>query len=182
MPTEATSVISRVSLIVRNPFRTAENSFGLWKQYMYRPSYDPDAFISVEDLYRPHISTNLPDDEEMHSELEESTHYSSKSAELILDWQNTGSSAKRMKKSIASYTQSYITQNFSLMPYNLSMPHMKTRKQIEPRSCPHSYVLSNTPILTSKFHPVINTLQKVQYPRAIPSQNCRIDQGGIRQP
>jgi hypothetical protein len=61
---------------------------------MYRPSYDPDAFISAEDLYCPHFSTNVPDDEEMHSEPEDSTHYSSKSAKLLLDWQNTGSSAK----------------------------------------------------------------------------------------
>ena len=94
-PTEATSIVPRISLIVRNPFRTAENSFGLWKEYMYRPSHDPDAFISVEDLYRPRTSTAvIPGDEKTHSEPEYSTHYSSKTAELILDWQNTGSSAK----------------------------------------------------------------------------------------
>lgn len=91
---EAMSIVPRVSLIVRNPFRTTENSFGLWKEYMYRPSYDPDAFVAVEDLYRPHISTVVPDDEEMHSEPEYSAHYSSKTVKLLLDWQNTGSSAK----------------------------------------------------------------------------------------
>jgi len=94
-PTEATSVIPRISLIVRNPFRTDENSFGLWKEYLYRPSYDPDAFISAEDLYRPRTSTaSVPDDEGNDPEPEHSTHYSSKSVELLLDWQNTGSSAK----------------------------------------------------------------------------------------
>jgi hypothetical protein len=61
---------------------------------MYRPSYDPDAFISAEDLFRPHLSSIVPqaDDEVKH--LEPSTIYSSKSAELLLDWQTTGGSAK----------------------------------------------------------------------------------------
>lgn len=97
-PIETTSVVPRVSLIVRNSFRTAENGFGLWKEYMYRPSYDPDAFISAEDLYHPHSSTgivpndNIDNSDEEHSK--DSTRYSNKSIELLLDWQNTGSSAK----------------------------------------------------------------------------------------
>lgn len=93
-PIEAayTVTVPRVSLIVRNPFRTAENSFGLWKEYLYRPSYDPDAFISVEDLYRPDSSTIVPNNDEKPSE--DSFLYSCKSIELLLDWQNTGSSAK----------------------------------------------------------------------------------------
>jgi hypothetical protein len=90
---EPISIVPRVSLIVRNPFRTAVNSFGLWKQYMYRPSYDPDAFITVEDLYRPHASTIqvVPDDD---SEEMPHSGCSSKSAELLSAWQNSGSSAK----------------------------------------------------------------------------------------
>ena len=95
-PPEDTHIIPRISLIVRNPFWTAANSFGLWKEYLYRPSYDPDAFISAEDLYVPHPSTIVPEaddsDEEKHMEC--SPLYSSKSAELLLGWQNTGSSAK----------------------------------------------------------------------------------------
>ncbi|KAI0260797.1 hypothetical protein BGY98DRAFT_1192805 [Russula aff. rugulosa BPL654] len=121
-PTEAaTSIVSRISLIVRNPFRTAENTFGLWKEYLYRPSYDPDAFISVEDLYRPHLSTIVPDDEENLSEPENLAHsgYSSKTAKLLMDWQNTEVPQNRTEKSIASYTRSYFTQNFDSTLYNL---------------------------------------------------------------
>ena len=94
-PLEVTHTITRVSLIVRNPFRTATNSFGLWKEYLYRPSYDPDAFISVEDLYRPHApAAVVPNADDEGKDLEDSSIYSSKSVELLLDWQNTGSSAK----------------------------------------------------------------------------------------
>jgi hypothetical protein len=95
-PTEATPIIPRISLIVRNRFRTDENVFGLWKEYLYRPSYDPDAFISPEDLYRPLTSPDTVDpqagDEGMR--LEQPPLYSSKSVALLLEWQNTGSSGK----------------------------------------------------------------------------------------
>jgi hypothetical protein len=93
-PPEDTPIIPRVSLIVRNKFRTAANNFGLWKEYLYRPSYDPDAFISAEDLYRPQTSTAVPQVNNEGEPYDYSTLYSSRSVELLLDWQNTGSSAK----------------------------------------------------------------------------------------
>ena len=82
-------------LIVRNPFQTSTNTFGLWKDYRYRPSQDPDAFISPEDLYRPNTSevadsTIFPGWDDMVV----SSPYKTKSIELVMDWQNTGSSAK----------------------------------------------------------------------------------------
>jgi hypothetical protein len=89
IPPEST-VVPRVTLIVRNRFETAPNSFGLWKEYLYRPSYDPDASVSPEDLYRHHTSASVPDKEG----LEEASIYSNKSVELLLDWQNSGSAGK----------------------------------------------------------------------------------------
>lgn len=97
-PSDATSesiqVIPRISLIVRNPFQTPKNNFGLWKEYLYRPSYDPDALISVEDLYRPHTSTIIQVPNNEGTQPEDSLRCGSKTIELLLDWQNTGSSAK----------------------------------------------------------------------------------------
>jgi len=48
-----TAAVQHVTLIVRNRFQTDPNTFGLWKEYLYQPSYDPDAFILPEDLYHP---------------------------------------------------------------------------------------------------------------------------------
>ena len=73
-------------------------------------------------------------------------------------------------KSIASYTRSYIIRNFSLMPYDLSMPHVKTGKRIQLRSQPHFYGLSNMPILTLKSHLVI----KKYPPETLLYQVCTI--------
>ena len=95
-PETAVRVVPRITLIVRNPFRTASNSFGLWKEYMYRPSWDPDASISAEDLYRPHISATVPEvtiDETPDNEALESG-YSNKSVELLMYWKTTGSTQK----------------------------------------------------------------------------------------
>jgi hypothetical protein len=110
-------------LLVQNPFRTPSNNFGIWKEYHYRPSYNPDVFVSAEDLYCPHTSTITAEEvQEDESEttictdksagliacslssaimakpvqkepLEQST-YTNKSAMLLVDWQNTGSSGK----------------------------------------------------------------------------------------
>jgi len=95
-PEAADRVVPRVTLIVRNPFHTTPNSFGLWKEYMYRPSCDPDASISTEDLYRPHTSAVVPE-EENPDEAPESG-YSNKSTELLMYWQSTGSTQKTDKE------------------------------------------------------------------------------------
>jgi hypothetical protein len=89
-------ILPHVTLLVQNPFHTCSNNFGIWKEYLYRPSYDPDTFVSAEDLYRPHISTFIAEVQE-DSEVSQ-TPYTNKSAELVVDWQNTGSSAKSNNK------------------------------------------------------------------------------------
>ena len=84
----------RVTLIVRNRFQTPPNTFGVWKEYLYRPSYDPDAFISPEDLHRPHNSTIFLHEEGTEERKEEASVYSNKSSELLMNWQNSFSDKK----------------------------------------------------------------------------------------
>ncbi|KAF8955096.1 hypothetical protein BDZ97DRAFT_1675230, partial [Flammula alnicola] len=107
-PTEPAPLIQRVILIVRNPLSTLANVFGMWKKYLYRPSYDPDACLLPEDLYRPHDMNSLPSNpprESVHQaeetenassdcDLEEPSVYRNKTVEMVMDWQNTGSSQK----------------------------------------------------------------------------------------
>ena len=92
-PAETAVIPRMVRLIVRNRFRTSPNAFGLWKDYRYRPSQDPDAFILPEDLYRPNTSADYTINQGRH-EMEVSSPYRTKSVELVMNWQNTGSSAK----------------------------------------------------------------------------------------
>jgi len=85
-------ILPRVTLLVQNPYCTPPNNFGIWKEYRYRPLYDPDAFVSAEDLYRPHTSTIVAN--QVQEEQLEASAYTNKSTALLVDWQNTGSSAK----------------------------------------------------------------------------------------
>jgi hypothetical protein len=90
-----TAVIPHVlRLIVQNQFRTSPNAFGLWKDYRYRPSQDPDTFILPEDLYHPNTSADSTIDPGPQREMEASSPYKTKSVELVMNWQNTSSSAK----------------------------------------------------------------------------------------
>jgi hypothetical protein len=92
-PTPASS-IQRVFLIVRNPLSTASNVFGMWKKYLYRPSYDPDASLMPEDLYRPHNINSIPSTPPGDAVEDAGSSYSNKTTELLMNWQNTGSSQK----------------------------------------------------------------------------------------
>ena len=84
------AILPHITLFVQKPFHTLPNNFGIWKEYRCRPSYDPDAFLSAEDLYRPHTSTIVTGQ----VQEEEMSVYTNKSTGLLVDWQNTGSSAK----------------------------------------------------------------------------------------
>jgi len=85
------NVIQHVVLVVRNHFQTPANTFGLWKDYLYRPSYDPDTFVSAEDLYCPHYSVVIISDTDRTAEP---LLYTNETTQHVLEWQNTGSSTK----------------------------------------------------------------------------------------
>ncbi|KAG1717967.1 hypothetical protein EDB19DRAFT_1651785 [Suillus lakei] len=46
----STTVLRRVILYVFDSFRTSLNKFGIGREYRHRPSYDPDAIVSVDQL------------------------------------------------------------------------------------------------------------------------------------
>ena len=84
-----------VYLIVTNPFKTLSNSFGLFRQYLFHPSHDPDAFIDPSDL--SNITTPTPPP--LPSTLGEAKHdppwpFTNMSIWRLMRWVNTGSSSK----------------------------------------------------------------------------------------
>ena len=85
---QPTAVLPRLRLIVRNRLRTAANSFGLLREYLYRPSFDPDSFIPEEDLHQvggiDHISLP-PSPIPVHR---------NESVEMLMNWKDSGTSTK----------------------------------------------------------------------------------------
>jgi hypothetical protein len=80
---------------MRDRFQTAANAFGIWRQYLYRPSYDPEASVPTEDLRATNRTTIESDSEDDGGSdaLEPSIH-TNKTTELIMEWANTGAPTK----------------------------------------------------------------------------------------
>ena len=92
-----TRPLPRIRLIVRDTIQTVANLFGLWRQYPHRPSYDPDHSIPFDSLASSDLSdTHLGGDpkETDSSHTHKSPPKSNFSVDILLDWQNSGSSTK----------------------------------------------------------------------------------------
>jgi hypothetical protein len=91
-PTEQpTVVLPRLRLIVRNRLRTATNSFGLLREYLYRPSFDPDSFVPEKDLYRARGTDNSPVFMQMPPPAPV---HRNESVEMIMNWKDSGATTK----------------------------------------------------------------------------------------
>jgi Plavaka transposase len=77
--------IPRLCLIVRNRLRTATNSFGLLREYLYRPSFDPDAFVPDKDLHQIGGADPVP----MPPPSPTPAHRNA-SVEMIMNWKDSG--------------------------------------------------------------------------------------------
>jgi len=83
-----------VYLMVTNPLKTALNSFGLFRQYLFHPSHDPDRFVDPSDLSNltVHVPSSPP-----RSQGENHVPpwpFANMSIWRLMRWANTGSSSK----------------------------------------------------------------------------------------
>ncbi|PPQ84255.1 hypothetical protein CVT26_011861, partial [Gymnopilus dilepis] len=90
-PEERTAILPRVVLIVRNPFRTIANSFKLLREYLYRPSFDPDSFVPSEDLLD--AGAGLTVEETTRASTPPPVHRN-QTVELLMNWKDSGSLTK----------------------------------------------------------------------------------------
>jgi hypothetical protein len=91
----------RVFLIVRDHLVTALNSFGIWRDYPERPSVDPDALLTLEDLSNrqhttsPSFKSRQPLGMESAPESRPSYWpFSNSTIHSIMQWLNNGKTAK----------------------------------------------------------------------------------------
>ncbi len=94
---ELIPIIPRVRLIVHDVFKTITNAFHVLRFFPNRPSYDPEAFISPQDLANfpdsiQSSSTIIP--EEIGSMLPPPYPYSSMSTYRLMQWVDSGSNLK----------------------------------------------------------------------------------------
>jgi hypothetical protein len=90
-----TGCITRVRLIVRDTIRTAANTFGLWREYQHRPSYDPDSTVDANKLANLNTNNSDPYPSLLESDPDfEPTVHKNSTIESLINWQNTGSTSK----------------------------------------------------------------------------------------
>jgi len=96
------TLMRRVILHVRDHYRTGINQFGLLREYLHRPSYDPDFAVPLEDLsnFSPSRQTaDIQDDAQKGSD--DTLHtapwpFKNMTIYRLMEWLNTGSSQKSM--------------------------------------------------------------------------------------
>jgi Plavaka transposase len=83
------SALPPLRLIIHNRLRTATNSFGLLREYPYRPSFDPDSFVPEVDLHRVGGTDPVfilpPSPSPVHR---------NESVEMLMNWKDSGTSTK----------------------------------------------------------------------------------------
>ena len=83
-----------IYLIVTNPFKTALNSFGLFRQYLFHPSHDPDAFVNPSDLSNLTTHTPPPPPKSKDTISSPPWPFPNMSTWRLMRWVNTGSKSK----------------------------------------------------------------------------------------
>lgn len=84
-----------VYLMVTNPLKTAANCFGLFRQYLFHPSYDPDAFVDPGDL--SNLTTHAlppPPPNSKETNRDPPWPFSNMSIWRLMCWMNSGSNSK----------------------------------------------------------------------------------------
>jgi len=101
-PAPVTTLRSRlpaVYLMVTNPLKTAINSFGLFREYLFHPSYDPDALVNPGDL--SNLATHTlppppppPPSEPTGANRQPPWPFANMTVWRLMRWLNTGSKSK----------------------------------------------------------------------------------------
>jgi hypothetical protein len=144
-----TSILPRVVLIVRNRLRTATNSFNLLREYLYRPSFDPDSFVPPEDLLASHeridaLPTSPPILPLVHR---------NQSVELLMNWKDSGPPTKSDSEINRLVDEVLFDPNFSLEDLRGFRAARENRRiDMADENAPFLDSFQKQQLLKSKFH------------------------------
>ena len=99
---ETATRITRVILIVRDHLVSALNSFGLWRDYPERPTFDPDSNLTLEDLATsrhksPHFTSPISNDSDPSNSASARHAYwpfPNRTIHGVMKWLNNGKTVK----------------------------------------------------------------------------------------
>jgi hypothetical protein len=85
-----------VYLMVTNPLKTASNTFGLFRKYLFHPSYDPDLVVDPGDLSNLGTRRTSPPPSSEPSKINQGAPWPFPNMSIwrLMKWMNTGSRSK----------------------------------------------------------------------------------------
>ena len=86
---QPSAIIPCLRLIMRNQLRIVTNSFGLLREYLYWPSFDPDSFVPDKDLHQVGGADPVP-----MPPLSPAPVHRNESVEMIMNWKDSGAPTK----------------------------------------------------------------------------------------
>ncbi|KAJ2914039.1 hypothetical protein MD484_g6383, partial [Candolleomyces efflorescens] len=102
----------RLILTLYDRLTTIANSFGLFRQYLHRPTFDPDRFVPQDDLAKSlaqHFDADHDSQDSGPAYLHDNPTFS-----LLSEWQITGSNEKSNKEMDRLVTDVFADPNFNL--------------------------------------------------------------------
>ncbi|TEB23730.1 hypothetical protein FA13DRAFT_1797776 [Coprinellus micaceus] len=153
--------LRRVILHIRDKLVTEKNIFGLWREYLHRPHFDPDSFVPPESLAK---------DAHAHDDLSEpptpklNLLSKNKSWGILLSWASTGS---QMKSEQEINRLANLLQDVDFNPKELKgLTAQRAAKEMEKEDANSS--------LLSKFKEAAVSIEVPSGSTAIPSRTVNI--------
>ncbi|KAL1712617.1 hypothetical protein EV715DRAFT_267796 [Schizophyllum commune] len=149
----ASGVLPRVRLLVRDSFTSAINSFGLFRRYWHRPSYDPDAFLSAKELaaHPPVASQEDGIVAESSDEYAPSWPSSNITIYRIMSWANNGHPMKSDEQIDAMVTSVINAPGFD--PYHLDNFNSARENARLTRAIAEAQNVDNAPAFLRQYTP-----------------------------
>ena len=97
-PSPAPRNLPRVILIVRDKVRTAVNRFGLLREFLHRPTHDPEALATLESLSNLAASSSSPASTSSPSSHPAYYPHKNITEHLIMNWKDNGNPNKSMSE------------------------------------------------------------------------------------
>jgi hypothetical protein len=148
----APQAVRRVILHVRDSFRTGVNNFGILREYLHRPSWDPEAHVIPEDLANfPTDSTSSEND--LHESPDKSLlppwPFQNMSKYLLMNWAHTGSAQKSEQEITRLVSEVINHENFH--PKDLVGFSARQENKVLDRA---SATVENMPLAVDGWHEV----------------------------
>ena len=86
----STTILPLLHCIVRRPLRTLANTFGLLREYLHRPSFDPDSFVPKKDLCQNEGTSSAP----VQPPPPFTSVHRNESIEILMNWKDSGATTK----------------------------------------------------------------------------------------